>query len=209
MAQSQGIGAASPEQGGSGVKATVARYANEALQKIVKKGQLLLWGAASTPNCVPVVKVQRVDNIMEEIGSLWLKYCDLTGNSLPEELKFDLTHNRNLGNMVCVLADLNNPVDCTTPVKCPQDIPDHKKLWMPPDSKKVFRKCETKSDDCCGSLIIWEQISGPFGTPKPEESPDPIFKGISTETPHPDACLWIQTDTEKVLKKTSAGWVEI
>ena len=188
----------------------MARYANEDLQKIVRTGQTLLWGHSGQPNCASIVMPQRVDNIMEEIGSLWLKYCELAGTSLPEDLKLDLSNNQNLGNIVCALADLNNPVDCVTPVESPQNVPDHKKLWMPPNSKKVFRKCEEETEDCCGTIIIWQQISGPFGTPPAEESVDPIFKGASTETPPEAACLWIQTDKDnKVMKRTSAGWVEI
>jgi len=175
--------------------------ADSTLQAFVKKGTQIRYAARRDCQPVPNDPI-RMDAFSEEFLNVYklvddpmLKWCDQRRN--------------NLALAICALIDKNNIIDCATDLACPHNVPDHKKLWMPPDSKKVFRKCETETEDCCGTLIVWQQISGPFGTLPPEEPVDPVFKGASTEIPPEAACFWLQTDTDKALKKTSIGWVEI
>lgn len=158
MSNSQGIGAAAPESGGSGVKAGVARYANEALSKVIKTGKKLLYAASGLPDCIPVVKPERVDNMMEEILSVWLEYCAKTGQYPPEEFKYNPDHNNNLGPMIAALIEACNPIFCG-PSNC-VDIPEPKKLWYQTDTKKLMGKCAIPSDDCCDDYVFWSELAG-------------------------------------------------
>ena len=169
MASPYGIMARPQESGGSGVPSALAKNAYDVFDDILQDGSKPLYAANAAPNCVSIVEPERVDAITTMIFGVFHKAC----------IKYDPANPLGFAEAICALADKSNPIFCG-PSSEGTNIPEHKKIWLQTDAKKLLILCELESDDCCDDLSVWIEISGGANIGDEAETQPEL---VSMETP--------------------------